>query len=268
MVEPWSNIQIAPDDPEIVMIDNFEMKLGRLPDRIVKIRELITRFEVCHFKYREHLQRIKKSIATLVPEVDTEKIGSNHIRHGDDVIVRDITGRSHTGLQYVRALRFWLNDDLEIEETDHREEELVVKIYKKLGDRDPDKVHFIKLLLARLNWDWVSYKDLLKGGRFKAIEDQASRMDICHYAFPGNLDALLEGIGKLKPVEEEYFEGCGSYNNGVKDYLYKEFRELNAAIPEKYLVNNDSIRAWLIACLAKTIKANVQITMPINRLEL
>jgi hypothetical protein len=35
-------------------------------------------------------------------------------------------------------------------------------------------------LLARLTWDWESYEKLQHGGRFKDIEFQACRMDICH----------------------------------------------------------------------------------------
>jgi hypothetical protein len=55
-MKAWSNIQISPQDPEIVKINNLENNLGELPDKINKIRELITRFEVCHFKYQQHIK--------------------------------------------------------------------------------------------------------------------------------------------------------------------------------------------------------------------
>ena len=66
----WSNIQISPQDPEIVKINNFEKKLGKLPNKVRQIRELITRFEVCHFKYQEHL-----SIITLPFPIDSHTTG-------------------------------------------------------------------------------------------------------------------------------------------------------------------------------------------------
>jgi hypothetical protein len=65
-MKAWSNIQISPQDPEIVKINNLEKKLGELPDKVYKIRELISRFEVCHFKYQQHLRKIKGSIIDLV----------------------------------------------------------------------------------------------------------------------------------------------------------------------------------------------------------
>jgi hypothetical protein len=61
----WSNIQISAQDSEIIKINNLEKRLGKLPDKIYKIRELITRFEVCHFKYQLHLKKIKRSISEL-----------------------------------------------------------------------------------------------------------------------------------------------------------------------------------------------------------
>jgi hypothetical protein len=75
-----------------------------LPDKVKIIRELITRFEVCHFKYQQHLKKIKDSIIDLKPSVDTSKIVINHIQHGESVLKKDSTGRSFTGQQYVWAL--------------------------------------------------------------------------------------------------------------------------------------------------------------------
>jgi len=58
-MKAWSNIQISPEDPEIIEINNLEKNLGKLSDKVCQIRELITRFEVCHFKYQQHLRKIK-----------------------------------------------------------------------------------------------------------------------------------------------------------------------------------------------------------------
>lgn len=71
--------------------------------------------------------------------------------------------------------------------------------------------------------------------------------------------------------EERECEGCGTYNNEIKACLEKEFLDLNDTL--KSLRNksgqnkNDLIRAWLIACLAKTIKENIKISIPIIDIE-
>ena len=266
----WSNIQISPHDSEIIKINNLENRLGELPDEVNKIRELITRFEVCHFKYQLHLKKIKDSIAELKTNVDTTKIGTNHIQHGENVLNTDTTGKSLIGQQYIWALKEWLYDNAKNENSDNFDKKLGQQIQKWLGNKNPDKIRLVKLLLARLTWDWKSYEELKHGGKFKDIELQASRMDICHYSFPNNLDFLLERIGQMKAIEENKFEGCGSYNAEIKAYLEKEFFDLNDTIKSLQindgLNKNDLIKTWLVACLAKTIKENINISIPITDL--
>lgn len=270
-MKAWSNIQISPQDPEIVKINNIEKKLGELPDKVHKIRELITRFEVCHFKYQQHLRKIKNSIIDLEPNVDTTKIGTNHIQHGERVLNKDTTGKSLIGQQYVWAIKEWLNDNPKNEISDNYDRKNGQQIRKWLGDKNPDKTRLVRLLLARLTWDWKSYEKLQHGGELKDIELQACRMDICHYAFPKNLDLLLQGIGQIKPVKEKEFEGCGSYDANIKAYLEKEFLDLNDTLKSIKFNNGsnrkDLIKAWLIACLAKTIKENINISVPITDIE-
>lgn len=264
----WSNIQISPQDPEIIKIDNLEEKLGKLSDKVNKIRELITRFEVCHFKYQQHLKKIKDSIINLEPNVDTTKIGINHIQYGESVLNNDTTGKSLIGQQYVWAIEQWLNDNPQNEISDKYDKKFGQQIRKWLGDKNPDKTRLVRLLLARLTWDWKSYEKLQYGGKFKDIELQACRIDICHYAFPKNLDLLLKGIGQMKAVEEKEFEGCGSYNANIKTYLEKEFLDLNDTLKSLKINNrsdkNDLIKAWLLACLTKTIKENINLSTPIT----
>lgn len=270
-MKAWSNIQIAPQNPEIVIINNLEKELGELPDNVYKIRELITRFEVCHFKYQQHLRKIKDSIIDLEPKVDTIKIGINHIQHGEGVLNKDTTGKSLIGQQYVWAVKEWLNDSQANEISDKYDKKPGQEIHKWLGDKNPDKIRLVRLLLARLTWDWKSFEKLQHGGELKDIEFQACRMDICHYSFPKNLDLLLQGIGQMKAVKEKEFEGCGSYDTNIKAYLEKEFLDLNDEL--KSLKINDSlnrnnlIKAWLVACLAKTIKENINISIPITDIE-
>jgi hypothetical protein len=95
----------------------------------------------------------------------------------------------------------------------------------------------------------------------KELEFQVCRIDICHYDFPNNLDSLLQGIGKMKPVKA--FEGCGSSNPDIKKFVGKEFSVLNGSLksimssrkPDK----NELFKAWLFACLAKTLKEQVRL---------
>ncbi|MFA6126597.1 MAG: hypothetical protein WC699_04775 [Bacteroidales bacterium] len=270
-MKAWSNIQISPQDPEIVKINNLEKKLGELPDRVHKIRELITRFEVCHFKYQQHLRKIKNSIIDLVPSVDTTKIGINHIQYGENVLNKDTTGKSVIGQQYVWAIKEWLNENPSNEISGHYDKKIGQQIHKWLGDKNPDKIRLVRLLLARLTWDWKSYEKLQHGGELKDIELQACRMDICHYAFPKNLDLLLQGIGQMKLVKEKEFEGCGSYDNNIKAHLEKEFLDLDGMLKSLIIIGksdrNELIKAWLIACLAKTIKEDVNLSIPITYIE-
>jgi hypothetical protein len=265
----WSNIEISPRDTEITIIDNLEKSLGDLPQSIHNIRQLITRFEVCHFKYKAHLKKIRDSIASLEPDVDTAKIGINHIQHGEHTWYKDKTGKSLPGQQYVWALKAWLNENGIF--SGRYDRKLGQRIHKWLGEKNPDKDRLVRLLLARLTWDWESYEKYQYGGKFKDIEFQACRMDICHYAFPENLNVLLQGMGQMKAVDEKTFEGCGSYTAEIKAYLEKEFLNLNETLRTIHAKNalpaNDLIRIWLTACLAKTIKENVNCAIPIAGIE-
>jgi len=67
----WTNIEIGPNDPEISQIDGFE---------------------ICHFKYKQHISCIKDSIINLKPTIIAEDIGKNHVRHGDHVWEKDESG--------------------------------------------------------------------------------------------------------------------------------------------------------------------------------
>ena len=184
---------------------------------------------------------------------------------------KDTTGESLIGQQYVWAIKEWLNDNPREEASDKYDKKLGQQIQDWLGDKNPDKIRLVRLLLARLTWDWKSYEELLRGGEFKDIEFQAARMDICHYAFPENLNLVIKAIGQMEVDEERECEGCGTYNNEIKACLEKEFLDLNDTL--KSLRNksgqnkNDLIRAWLIACLAKTIKENIKISIPIIDIE-
>lgn len=41
----WINIDVPPDDREIIAINKMEATLEDVPEQVCKVRELITRFE-------------------------------------------------------------------------------------------------------------------------------------------------------------------------------------------------------------------------------
>jgi hypothetical protein len=264
----WSNIEVSPNDPEIRETDKFKKTLGVIPSKVRQIRELITRFEVCHFKYQQHFKYIKESILNLKPDIDPKRIGSYHIRSGENAWKKDKTGRSRLGQRYVWALTNWLGDNPKVKDLENYNKRLGQQISKWLDKKNPEKERLVRLLRARLIWDEKSYEELQPGKENKELELQVCRMDICHYDFPKNLDLLLQGIGEMKPVEE--FEGCGSFNSGIKKFVEKEFSILNDLLKSITSVikpdKNEMVKAWLIACLAKTLKEQVGLTKPIPRL--
>ena len=264
-MKAWSNIQIPLQDPEIIKINNLENNLGKLPEKVNQIRELITRFEVCHFKYQQHLNRIKNSIIDLQLNIDLSKIGINHLQHGENAWKNDLTGRSLIGQQYIWAIRKWLSNNPIEKMPEYYNKKQGKLIQKWLGQKNPNKKRLVNLLLARLTWDWKSYEKLQQGCEFTDLELQANRIDICHYAFPQSLDLLLQGIGEMKPVQN--FEGCGSYNNSIKTNIEKEFSILNSMLKSKLdsgkSDKNELLKIWLMTCLAKTLKEQIELIKPI-----
>jgi hypothetical protein len=261
----WSNILISSQNPEIIKINKLEARLGKLPANVYSIRELITRHEVCHFKYQQHIKKIKNSIITLEPKVAPDKIGINHIQHGENAWKNDASGKSLLGQQYVWAIKDWLNEIRSKEMPDKYDTMLGQKVQKWVGGKNADKIRLIQLLLARLTWDWKLYEELQHGGEYKELELQICRMDICHYAFPSNLNRLLQGIGEMKPIEN--YEGCGSFDNSIQKFVDKELLALYDLF--KSLCNNkksdekSQIKAWLVACLIKTLKEQVELSEPL-----
>ncbi|MBI9064505.1 MAG: hypothetical protein JEZ14_21140 [Marinilabiliaceae bacterium] len=258
----WSNIEVSNKDPEVMRINQFEKRLGTLPNNICQIRELITRFEVCHFKARQHLYNIKSAITHLQPQINLDSIGMNHIRHGDDAWKNDESQRSRMGQQYIEVIKSWLNDTPNGPSIIIDDEIASKPIHEWLGTKEPAKEHLVRLLLARLTWDWTTYETLLSGSKEENLEYQICRLDICHYAFPSNLDNVLQGIGNMQPASG--FEGCGSFNAEARDFLMHEFGLLNEWL--KTLIHDEQpdktelIKTWLIACLCKTIKEQVKLS--------
>ena len=266
----WSNIETSPQDSEIIEIDKFEKSLGNISVNVKKIRELITRFEVCHFKYQQHLKNIKDSILNLKPAEEPKKIGANHISKGKNAWKKDKTGRSSLGHQYLHALTNWLNEHSQVKLSEHYNKQLCQQVAVWLGVKNPEKERLVRLLVARLTWNWKSYEEYQHGGEYKELEYQVCKMDICHYAFPKHLDSLLKGIGRMKPIKN--FEGCGTFSADTKTYIDEQFSILCDYLKYNIYSNNinmgknEQIKLWLIACLAKTLKEQVGLKKPIREL--
>ena len=271
----WSNIEVSLEDAEIASINKFEKTLGNHPDHVRQIRELITRFEVCHFKYLQHLKNIRKSIKDLHPYTDPVNIGQNHIQYGAKAWKSDKTGRTFMGQQYLWALHNWL-DNSEKNKPPEYNEQLAREVEAWLGERSPEKDKLVSLFLARLTWDWKTLEQLSQKsmeeirlqGDDRGLEYQIYRMDICHFAFPVHLINVIRGIGKMRPVDN--FEGCGTYNSNIKKSIHAELHKINNWLlsrKEAGFVNQDQeelTRIWLFACLSKTIKEQVGLASAIH----
>lgn len=113
-----------------------------------------------------------------------------------------------------------------------------------------------------MQWDWKAMDMNLQGDLYRKLEQQIVRMDICHYAYPKNLESLLKAIGKLQPAND--FEGCGSCNDKIKDLIKEQLSELNNqfASIKKQSDRESQIKTWLLACLMKTLKAQTGLIAP------
>ena len=271
-MDQWINIEVAPDDEEILALNQFELQLKNMPEQVYKVRELITRFEVCHFKYRRHYECIIKSIAALRPVVEVDEIGLRHLRYGYDEWRNDTSGRSRLGHTYVSALSLWLGEDIceNLEIPEKEISEMREHINEMLGGKDEKKIKLVHMLIARLLWRSVA--QYRSGGELSELEYQIEATDICNYAFPRNLDKVIKGIGKLEPVKE--FQGCGTFDSEIKSFLKGEFKNLCTWISkggqsgEIYLGEKEAMKIWLAACLAKTIKEDLHLSEALPKLVL
>jgi hypothetical protein len=64
----WANIVVDADDQEVAAIDRLSRTLGELPGEVVTVRELISRFEICHYAFPQNLkQAIRAMDVSRVP---------------------------------------------------------------------------------------------------------------------------------------------------------------------------------------------------------
>jgi hypothetical protein len=259
-MDSWHNIIISKNDPEIIEINKLENEFEVVSTSVKAVRQLITKFEICHFKYTIHYDYILRSIEFLSPFVDPDSIGSSHPRKGPDSWKKNKTGHSRTAQIYIDALQLWLNPkSLTVFDSHIRVIQIMeAHITELLNERNNEKEKLVELLIKRLLWRPMD-----------RLQDQIERTDICHYTFPDNIERVLAGIGSLAPAED--FQGCGSYNSKIKREVSVWFLQLCMWINgepgylDRVLGKRNNAKIWLATCLAKTLKEQVSL---INKLPL
>ncbi len=268
-MDSWRNIIISKDDPEIIEINKSENELEVVSTAVGAVRQLITKFEICHFKYEIHYDYILRSIEFLSPFVDPDSIGSSHPRKGSDSWKKNKTERSRTAQIYIDAIILWLNPKSLTGFDSHIRVIQIMKAHvtKMLDERNNEKERLVELLIKRLLWRPIERHSL--GVQLDRLQDQIERTDICHYTFPDNIERVLAGIGSLAPAKD--FQGCGSYNNSIKWQISMRFLQLCKWINgepgylDRVLGKRNNMKIWLAACLVKTLKEQVGL---INKLPL
>ena len=268
-MDSWRNIIISKNDPEIIEINKLENELEVVSTAVGAVRQLITKFEICHFKYAIHYDYILRSIEFLSPFVDPDSIGSSHPRKGPDAWRKNKTGRTRTAQIYIDAIILWLNPKSLTGFDSHIRVIQIMKAHvtKLLDERNNEKERLVELLIKRLLWRPIERHSL--GVQLDRLQDQIERTDICHYTFPDNIERVLAGIGSLAPAKD--FQGCGSYNSRIKRQVSVWFQQLCKWINREpgYLDRGfgkrSNMKIRLAACLAKTLKQQVGL---INKLPL
>ncbi|MBI2928356.1 MAG: hypothetical protein HYY24_22020 [Verrucomicrobia bacterium] len=254
--ESWANLGLQQADAEIERIDQLEQRAAPIPPVAHAIRELITRFEICHFKMERHLERIIQAIGEMRLDFAPASIGRSHPKCGPAAWRTDRTGRGRQGQEYIWLLQMWLADEpFSAEDPRAIPRPLFEEVNRALGTRDAQKRRLVEALLDRLllNPDRQPLPAELAGFRL-----QIEATDICHYAFPSNLKRMLEGIGRLEPVPD--FLGCGSFGEAQRRVAEEHFHALRAwlqAGPSSLadrLGDRTPVKEWLAVCLAKTLK--------------
>lgn len=257
-LEPWANIGIEQPDSEILKIYRLEQRIGTLPQEIEDIRNLITRLEICHFKFERHVLRIIESIGRMKVDFDPDSIGSAHPKCGENAWRADKTGRSRKGQEYIWVLQIWLAGE-QPPERDPRgiPRSLFEEVYNSLGERDKHKEALVSALLDRLLWNFETERKT-SPEEFENLFYQIDRTDICHYAFPENFKKTIETIGELNSSPD--FEGCGSSDEEHREIALYYFMDLAAWLQGgmsetgRMLGKRTLLKEWLVVCLAKTIK--------------
>jgi len=252
----WQNVHLKPGDEEIAWIDRLERRADPIPSVGWAIRNLITRFEVCHFKAERHVQRIIEAIGNMSLDLNPASIGKAHPRFGENAWVGDQSGRSRQGQEFIWALQRWLSEEHGPDQDSPRiPRTLFDEVKRTLGDRTAPKSMLVSALVARM---------LLREDRqplpseLAAFWEPIERTDLCHYSFPANVEKMICAIGRLEQVPD--FVGCGSCDETRSRMAREYFRNLCAWLRGRrsslasQLGERSPVKEWLAACLAKTLK--------------
>lgn len=266
----WQNVVLAENDPQVDWIRELEARARPIPEVAWAIRELITRLEVCHFKWERHVERIVAAIREMQLPLDPRTIGRAHPRCGPEAWRLDPTGRSRRAQEYIRSLEAWLAGV----EKPSNPRNLTDRptwgdtrpwVNEALGLPNPRKIRMVEALVDRL---------VLREGReplppeYGAFGEQIERTDICLDEFPRNLERMITAIGRQQPVED--FIGCGSFDETRRAQVRGHYLTLvhwlagrETKPPSLTLGTGTPVRIWLVASLAKTLKAMVSLPDPL-----
>lgn len=264
----WFNINKEQPDDEMIRILRMRRRCAHLPRETKDIRGLITRLEICHFKFGRHIQKIVEAIGRTRLDFDPNSIGRFHPKPDEDAWKGDRTGRSRQGQEYIWILQMWLSGDAQLPEDDSRgiPQSLFASVYDAFGSRDPKKEALVSALVDRLMWK-ADQQPPPEG--FETLSAQIGCTDICHYSFPKNVQRVIEAIGRLEPLPD--FGGCGSSDEVQRQCAQRYFDALGAWLGGKSIEDAAPLgertppKAWLVACLAKTVKelAGLESSLPL-----
>jgi len=219
-----------------------------------RIRELITRLEICHFKFPRHLQRIIAAIGAVRLELDPAEIGRAHPRHGSQAWQMDTTGRSQKAECFIAVLEGWLTG--QCPQTEEGEQ-----VWTALGSQDDQKRLLAGALARQLRWQ---YEAGSLGPELSLWDHQLSGIHQCHYTFPRNVQRLIQAIGQGEPLEG--FEGCGTFSGNhlalarqTIDLLDGWLAKRSGPLAEE-LGQPAPVKEWLARCLRHTL---IGLTTPV-----
>jgi len=244
---PWANIGLAEPDDEVAALWEWEQRLEWPPSSAQITRELISRLQICHFKFPRHVGKIIEAIGAMRSPVDPDQIGRTHPRYGPQASQADAAGRSSEAERFIAALEIWL--------AGHPPRTSVGEVITAaLGDRSHLKEQLVSALSRQLRRQHRA-GDL--GPELGSWDYQIRCTHQCHHTFPQNVHRILEAIGRGEPVEE--FEGCGTFDAEHLAVACQTIQDLEAWLshgagplgPE--LGPSVPAKVWLSRCLRYTL---------------
>lgn len=272
-----------PEDKEVAAIDATEDKLGKLDVQTIKIRNLISRLELCHHKAERHVELIIRAIGEgkVVKEPGSRPIGEIHPR---EALTERVIG----------SLTAWVNE----EQYDAPPFDIggiaVEDLFGFIGERTPLKAWQVRQVCAKLRsfldpefryYEMVEYpdkyeehahyrgatintviKDEVGGEEVKlTLASAIDHLQPCNWNFPSNLIIVLKAIGgDLEPENPFAAHSRNLPLSPSYPRLKKVVDLLQAYLVDKkpsqdteqiaaVLGEKTPVKEWLVASLAKTL---------------